>query len=60
MISQADRTITMGFGADAGAACPASFIKTEDWALPDPEGKSLEDMRRIRDEIEAKVLRFAG
>jgi arsenate reductase len=55
MVGQAERMITMGCGADAAGACPASFIETEDWKLDDPEGKPLEDVRRIRDEIQARV-----
>ena len=66
MVEKADRMITMGCGAEAGAVCPASFIETEDWALEDPEGKSLEQVRKIRDEIKEKVdklikeLQFGG
>jgi protein-tyrosine-phosphatase len=55
MIEKADKLITMGCGADAGGLCPASFIETEDWALEDPEGKSLEQVRKIRDEIKQRV-----
>ena len=50
-MDKADRIITMGCGAEAEAVCPASFIETEDWALGDPKGKSLEQIREIRDEI---------
>jgi protein-tyrosine-phosphatase len=45
----------MGCGAEAGALCPASFIETEDWALQDPEGKTLEEVRKIRDEIKGRI-----
>jgi arsenate reductase len=55
MVKKADRMITMGCGAEAGAVCPASFIETEDWALEDPKGKSLEQVRKIRDEIKERV-----
>jgi protein-tyrosine-phosphatase len=58
MVEKADRMITMGCGADAGGLCPASFIETEDWALEDPKGKSLEQVRTIRDEIKKRVLRL--
>jgi protein-tyrosine-phosphatase len=47
--------ITMGCGAEAEAVCPASFVQTEDWALGDPAGKTLEQVRRIRDEIKKRV-----
>ena len=38
--------------------CPASFTETEDWQLEDPKGKPIEEVRRIRDEIRARVLRL--
>ena len=56
MVEKADRMITMGCGAEAEAVCPASFIETEDWALEDPKGKSLEQVRKIRDEIRDRVI----
>jgi protein-tyrosine-phosphatase len=45
--------ITMG----CGDACPRvrSAIH-EDWQLPDPREMGPEDFRRVRDEIEARVL----
>ena len=55
MVDQANQIITMGCDVDA-AACPARFLVTEDWGLDDPKGKSLDDVRRIRDEIKARVL----
>ena len=58
MLSKADKMITMGCGADALGLCPASFIETEDWVLEDPEGKSLEQVRIIRDEIKKRVMKL--
>jgi len=58
MVEKADRMITMGCGADAGGLCPASFIETEDWELQDPKGKSLEQIRSIRDEIKRRVIKL--
>jgi arsenate reductase (thioredoxin) len=55
MVEKANRMITMGCGAEAGEVCPASFIETEDWALEDPKGKSLEQVRKIRDEINDRI-----
>jgi len=55
MVKKADRMITMGCGEEAEAVCPARFIETEDWALEDPEGKTLEQVRKIRDEIKSRV-----
>jgi arsenate reductase (thioredoxin) len=58
MVQKAERMITMGCGDEAGAVCPASFIETEDWALEDPKGKSLEHVRKIRDEIKERVIKL--
>ncbi len=49
----ADLVITMGCNVEE--TCPAGFIPTVDWNLNDPQGKSLEEVRQIRDEIKAKV-----
>ena len=56
MMDQADRVVTMGCGVEG--ICPASFVQTEDWQLEDPKGKPIEEVRRIRDEIRAKVLKL--
>ncbi|MFC1958908.1 arsenate reductase ArsC [Chloroflexota bacterium] len=58
MVEKAERIITMGCGAEAEAVCLASFIDTEDWALEDPAGKSLDQIRKIRDEIKERVIRL--
>jgi arsenate reductase len=54
MADRADRIISMGCGVDA-AACPAKFLLTEDWELDDPAGQPLKTVRRIREEIAARV-----
>ena len=53
MLEDADRVITMGCGVEG--VCPASFVSTEDWQLEDPEGKTIERVRQIRDEVKARV-----
>ena len=58
MVEKADKMITMGCGAEAGAVCPANFIETEDWALEDPKGKSLAQVKKIRDEIKERVSKL--
>jgi arsenate reductase len=50
----ADRIISMGCGVDA-EACPAKFLVTEDWGLDDPAGQPLDEVRRIRDQIQVRV-----
>lgn len=55
MIKSADRVFTMGCAVDE-AACPAIlYTDVEDWGLPDPKGKPIEEVREIRDEIRARV-----
>ena len=53
MLEDADRVITMGCGVEK--ACPAAFVPVEDWQLEDPEGKPIDEVRKIRDEIKARV-----
>jgi arsenate reductase len=52
-VRASDVVITMG----CGDACPIYPGKRyEDWELDDPAGKSLEDVRPIRDDLENRVL----
>ena len=53
MVDTADLVVTMGCAIDE--SCPAVFIPSEDWGLDDPAGQPLEVVRRVRDEVEAKV-----
>jgi arsenate reductase len=56
MVREADVVITMG----CGDACPVYPGKRyEDWDLPDPAGKPLDDVRLIRDEIGRRVRKLA-
>jgi len=55
MGKRADVIVTMG----CGDACPVYPGKRYlDWELPDPAGKSLDEVRPIRDEIAAHVERL--
>ena len=54
MLDKADKVITMGCGAEN--VCPATFVETEDWELEVPEGKPIEESRRVRDEIKERVI----
>jgi arsenate reductase (thioredoxin) len=52
VVRAADAVVTMG----CGDACPVYPGKRyEDWELDDPAGQPLEVVRRIRDEIDARV-----
>jgi arsenate reductase (thioredoxin) len=52
VVRAADVVITMGCG-DACRIYPGK--RYEDWALDDPAGHDLETVRRIRDELDARV-----
>jgi arsenate reductase (thioredoxin) len=44
--------VTMG----CGDACPVvPGLRRDDWPVSDPKGKPLEEVRRIRDEVRARV-----
>jgi arsenate reductase len=52
VVRAADVVVTMG----CGDACPVFPGKRyEDWTIADPSGRTLEDVRPIRDEIRARV-----
>jgi arsenate reductase len=56
MVAGATRVITMGCAVD-DAACPAiRYADVEDWGLPDPKGRPLDEVRAIRDEVRARVV----
>ncbi|MEJ6757662.1 MAG: arsenate reductase ArsC [Pontimonas sp.] len=51
-VRDSDVVITMG----CGDACPIfSGKRYEDWVLEDPAGQGIDAIRRIRDEIKARV-----
>jgi arsenate reductase len=52
----ADWAITLA----CGAKCPYVPSVVEDWDIDDPAGRPIEDVRRIRDEIEERVTDLAG
>jgi len=56
-VREADVVITMGCGDE----CPFYPGKRyEDWDLPDPAGRPIEEVRGIRDEIERRVRDLLG
>ena len=55
-VRESDVVITMG----CGDTCPIFPGKRyEDWELDDPAGQPIDTVRRIRDEIKARVQRLA-
>jgi arsenate reductase (thioredoxin) len=56
LAERADVVVTMG----CGDACPYIPGKRYlDWDLPDPKGRPLADVRRLRDDIERRVVQLA-
>ena len=58
MINRASLVVTMGCSIEE--ACPRPMLaamqkKLVDWHLEDPKGKAIEEVRKIRDEIEKRV-----
>jgi arsenate reductase (thioredoxin) len=54
-VHAADVVVTMG----CGDACPVfPGRRYLDWELPDPTGRSVDDVRPIRDEIDRRVRRL--
>lgn len=49
---EASMLITMGCGEE----CPVvPGARREDWPLPDPKGRPIEEVRAIRDDIRARI-----
>jgi arsenate reductase (thioredoxin) len=63
MIRDAGLVVTMGCSVEE--ACPRPMLaqmqkKLVDWNLPDPRGKTIAEVRKIRDEIEKRVMELSG
>jgi protein-tyrosine-phosphatase len=53
-LERTDVVVTMG--CSAGDVCPATWSgETRDWALDDPDGKPLDEVREIRDDVGRRV-----
>jgi arsenate reductase (thioredoxin) len=51
----ADYLITMG----CGEQCPVvPNVRRDDWSLDDPKGKTLDDVRAIREQVRQRVVRL--
>ena len=52
-----DDSIAVNMGCMDKESCPALFVKDVlDWNIADPKGKSIEEVREIRDQIKTKVM----
>ena len=55
MIENSNKTVNMG--CMDKESCPSLFVKdVDDWNIEDPKEKSIEDVRKIRDQIKNDVL----
>ena len=53
LVREAHLLITMG----CGDQCPyVPGLRREDWPLPDPKGRPLDEVRAVRDDIRSRVL----
>ena len=57
MIENSVKTVNMGCMDKQN--CPALFVEDIDnWNIPDPKNQSIEDVRKIRDQIKFNVLKL--
>jgi arsenate reductase len=56
MLEEASMVITMG--CSKTNVCPNISTYAENWGVLDPSGKSLSEVRRIRDQIKSKVIKL--
>jgi arsenate reductase len=55
LAQRAEWLVTMG----CGEQCPfVAGAAVEDWPLEDPKGRSLDEVRAIRDDVERRVVSF--
>ena len=55
IISESEKAINLG--CMDKESCPALFMKNVlNWQIPDPKGKSIEEVREIRDQIKTNVI----
>jgi arsenate reductase (thioredoxin) len=53
LADEAGRLVSMGCNVEE--ACPATTTPMQDWALDDPKGRPIDEVRAIRDDIRARV-----
>ncbi|QUC64005.1 arsenate reductase ArsC [Nitrosopumilus sp. K4] len=53
------KSISINMGCMDKDSCPSLFVKDViDWNISDPKNKSIEEVRKIRDQIKNEVLNF--
>ena len=52
-----DKSLTVNMGCMNRESCPALFVKEViNWKIPDPKGKDIDQIRKIRNQIKNHVL----
>ena len=59
MIRKSSKIVNMG--CMDRQSCPALFVNNMiEWSIPDPKNKPLDEVRKIRDEIEIRIMEFVA
>ena len=59
MIRKSSKIVNMG--CMDRQSCPALFVNNMiEWSIPDPKNKPIDEVRKIRDEIEIRIMEFVA
>lgn len=59
MIRKSSKIVNMG--CMERQSCPALFVNNMiEWSIPDPKNKPIDEVRKIRDEIEIRIMEFVA
>ena len=59
MIRKSSKIVNMG--CMERQSCPALFVNNMiEWSIPDPKNKPIYEVRKIRDEIEMRIMEFVA
>lgn len=60
ILNQTDLVVTLCGDADDKCPMTPPHVQREHWGFDDPVGKDWSEFRRVRDEIEKRIKRFAN
>ena len=59
MIRKSSKIVNMG--CMDRQSCPTLFVNNMiEWSIPDPKNKPIDEVRKIRDEIETRIMEFVA
>ena len=59
MIRRSSKIVNMG--CMDSQSCPALFVNNMiEWSIPEPKNKPIDEVRKIRDEIEIRIMEFVA